>query len=159
LTGDLSAAWSKLEGYAARLALVIHCVRCAAGDSTLKTPDTVDAKSIEVGVAWSRWFGDEARRIYRILEETPEEQEQRELVELIRGKGGAATPRDLQRWRDRRFATSGDAERALSELVKAELGRWAMDNPNRSGGRPSVQFILADAIDADKTLQFPEKSG
>lgn|GEM_PF-6363501 len=25
--GDLAAAWSKLEGYAARLALIIHCVR------------------------------------------------------------------------------------------------------------------------------------
>ncbi|HWP39711.1 MAG TPA: DUF3987 domain-containing protein, partial [Tepidisphaeraceae bacterium] len=30
--GDLATAWSKLEGYAARLALVVHCVRQAAGE-------------------------------------------------------------------------------------------------------------------------------
>jgi len=42
LTGDLSAAWSKLEGYAARLALVTHFVRWAADDPTLHDPDAVD---------------------------------------------------------------------------------------------------------------------
>ena len=33
LSGGLSAAWSKLEGYAARLALVVHLTRWAAGDT------------------------------------------------------------------------------------------------------------------------------
>ena len=33
LGGDLAAAWSKLEEYPARLALVIHCTRWAARDS------------------------------------------------------------------------------------------------------------------------------
>jgi hypothetical protein len=32
LTGDMAAAWSKLEEYAARLALVVHFIRWAAGD-------------------------------------------------------------------------------------------------------------------------------
>src|SRR5262249_21903285 len=32
LTGDMAAAWSKLEEYAARLALVVHFTRWAAGD-------------------------------------------------------------------------------------------------------------------------------
>src|SRR5262245_61850795 len=35
LTGDLSAAWSKLEEYAARLALVVHFARWAANDPLL----------------------------------------------------------------------------------------------------------------------------
>ena len=42
LAGDLSAAWSKLEEYAARLALVIHLVRLAAGDATLACVYKVD---------------------------------------------------------------------------------------------------------------------
>jgi len=33
LAGPLSAAWSKLEGYAARLALIVQLIRWAAGDS------------------------------------------------------------------------------------------------------------------------------
>ncbi|MFQ5734471.1 MAG: DUF3987 domain-containing protein, partial [Planctomycetaceae bacterium] len=36
LTGDLAAAWSKLEEYAARLALVVHFIRWAADDPQLK---------------------------------------------------------------------------------------------------------------------------
>ncbi|MCL2648256.1 MAG: YfjI family protein [Phycisphaerales bacterium] len=40
--GDLAAAWSKLEGYAARLALVLHCVRSVNGE--------VDASAVEAYV-------------------------------------------------------------------------------------------------------------
>ena len=36
MDGDLSAAWSKLEGYAARLALVIHCARQTPGFSSCR---------------------------------------------------------------------------------------------------------------------------
>src|SRR5262249_37174468 len=32
LSGDFAAAWSKLEGYCARFALVLHVVRVAAGE-------------------------------------------------------------------------------------------------------------------------------
>jgi hypothetical protein len=43
LSGELSAAWSKLEEYAARLALVIHFTRWAASDADPQSPDAVDA--------------------------------------------------------------------------------------------------------------------
>jgi len=75
LAGDLSAAWSKLEGYAARLALVVHFVRWAADDSTLASADEVDADSIAAGVELSRWFGNEARRAYAILSESDDERD------------------------------------------------------------------------------------
>ena len=67
LAGDLSAAWSKLEGYAARLALIVHLVSWAAGDPTLDPPEAADEASIEAGIAMSRWFGHEARRVYAIM--------------------------------------------------------------------------------------------
>jgi hypothetical protein len=35
MAGDLAAAWSKLEGYAARFALLVHLVRAESGDQTL----------------------------------------------------------------------------------------------------------------------------
>lgn len=93
LTGELSAAWSKLEGYAARLALVIHYVRWAIDDPTLATVGEIDAKSIEAGASLSRWFGNEARRVYAILGESSEQRDQRRLIELIQRKGGSVTVR------------------------------------------------------------------
>src|SRR5208283_608648 len=34
LSGDLAAAWSKLEGYTARFALLVHLIRAASDDTT-----------------------------------------------------------------------------------------------------------------------------
>ena len=51
LTGDLSAAWSKLEESAARLALVIHCIRQAAGEPV--DPWLCDAHSMTSGTTLS----------------------------------------------------------------------------------------------------------
>jgi hypothetical protein len=144
LTGDLAACWSKLEGYAARLALVIHCVRQVAGDPNLAYAEVADVMSIEAGIKLSNWFGGEAKRVYAVLGETHDEQVQRDLVELIRRKGGLATPRELQRWRDRQFPTSDAAETGLRSLVSAGYGRFNTDIPGPTGGRPAFRFTLTD---------------
>jgi hypothetical protein len=157
LTGDLSAAWSKLEGYAARLALVVHLVRWAAGDPTLATAEAVDAESIAAGVGLSRWFGAECRRIYAVLDESSEQQELRQLVELLQRKGGVATPRDLQRWRDRQYPTAAEAEEALGRLVKVGLGTWQTDDHDGGRGRPALQFLLHTDSDANRP-EAQEKS-
>ncbi|HOA62715.1 MAG TPA: DUF3987 domain-containing protein [Bacillota bacterium] len=141
LTGDLAASWSKLEGYAARLALIVHCARWAAGDFTLKEPDVVDEQSVEAGVTLSRWFGIEARRVYGILSETPEQRERRRLVEMIESRGGSVTVRDVFK-ASRRYSSASDAESALDSLAKAGVGHWEHPKPGPSGGRPTRQFVL-----------------
>ena len=78
LTGDLAAVWSKLEAYTARLALIIHFVRWAAGDPTLTDPDAIDAQSVGMGARLCQWFGHEARRVYAVLGESDEDREQRQ---------------------------------------------------------------------------------
>ncbi|MCJ7544218.1 MAG: DUF3987 domain-containing protein [Phycisphaerae bacterium] len=156
LTGDLSAAWSKLEGYAARLALVVHFVRWAAGDTTLAGFDVVDEASIAAGVALSRWFGQETRRVYAILEETDVDRQRRGLVELIQRRGGAVTARDLMR-SSRAYPTSETAEYALNGLVQAGLGRWVDAGPTEQGGRPTRRSVLADAVDVDTTPKTPRE--
>ena len=148
LMGDLSAAWSKLEGYAARLALVIHLVRCAAGDNTIVSADEVDEVSVAAGVELSRWFGQEARRVYDILGESDEGRDRRQLVELIRRKGGTVTGRDLMR-SSRMYPTADDAEEALKELTDAGFGRLEFDNHGGGRGRPVQRFILTDTVDVD----------
>jgi hypothetical protein len=150
LTGDLSAAWSKLEGYAARLALVIHCVRWAIDDPTLAPMDEIDAESIQTGVLLSRWFGNEARRVYAMLGESDEQRGQRRLFELIQRKGGSVKVRDLMR-SGRAFQDAAAAEQALDELSKTGYGHWETPPTGPAGGHPTRRFVLAPSVDVDTT--------
>lgn len=150
LTGDLSAAWSKLEGYAARLALVVHLVRWAAGDPTIVSLDLLDEVSVASGVTLSRWFGQETRRVYAILEETDDNRNRRGLVELVQRHGGSVTARQLMR-SSRAYPTSEAAEEALNGLVQDRLGRWEDAGPTEQGGRPTRRFVLVDSVDVDRT--------
>ena len=144
LIGDLSAAWSKLEEYAARLALVVHFARWADRDSTLESADWVDASSMEAGIRLARWFKHEARRVYAMLTESDAERDQRRLADWIASKGGAATARDVQmgcRW----LREPGAAEAALEGLVRAGRGRWQGVETTPRGGRPTRVFTLTTA--------------
>lgn len=157
LTGDLSAAWSKLEGYAARLALVVHFVRWAAQDRTLANSEAVEEASVAAGIELSRWFKHEARRLYAMLGESEEDRQHRQLVELIRRKGGSATPRELMR-SSRIFKTATEAEVALDELAKVGLGRWEDALTTAKGGRPTRRLTLVDDVDVDKTPSKPKEN-
>jgi hypothetical protein len=141
LSGDEAAAWSKLEGYAARLALVVHLTRWAAGDATLRDPARVDEASIAAGVVLARWFGDEARRVYAILSENDDDRKTRRLVEWIERKGGSVTVRDLKRG-PREYRDADKAAKALGELVAAGVGRWEVDEHTGGRGRPVDRFRL-----------------
>src|SRR5262249_58316763 len=91
LTGDMAAAWSKLEEYAARLALVVHYTRWAAGDAMLTNANVVDAASMNAGITLAKWFKHEARRVYAMLDESDAERDQRRLGDWIGRKGGTGT--------------------------------------------------------------------
>ena len=140
MIGEMSAAYSKLEEYAARLALVIHCVRSAAADPDLESPDLVDATSIKMGIKLTRWFGSEAERVYAMLSENEQQREQRQLIEWIERKGGRITARQVQQGH-RRYKTAQDAEAALEELAAGGLGYWE-SSPTGQRGHPTRRFIL-----------------
>jgi hypothetical protein len=156
--GHHAAMLSKIEAVAARLALVVHMVRFAAGDSTLQDLDHVDGESVGAGVTIARWFAHEAERVYGVLRESEEDSDQRELVEWIRRKGGRATAKELQRG-PRRFRTSEVGELALAELVKLGIGSWESKPPGADGGRPTRVFRLATTGDGDETLPFSQETG
>ncbi|TWT67755.1 hypothetical protein Pla123a_43140 [Posidoniimonas polymericola] len=146
LTGDLAAAWSKLEEYAARLALVVHLIRWAAGDlpEDGSSDNTVDAASMAAGIALVAWFKREARRVYRQLSESDDDRRLRQLAEWIERKGGKVTAREVQQGR-RDCPTAADAEAVLEELVAAGWGAWSVSAPTAKGGRPSRIFVLSTA--------------
>ena len=140
LVGELAAAWSKLEGYAARLALIVHLVRVAADDPTVN-PDEIDAESIQSGAALVGWFGHEAKRVYQTFGESDEDRERRQVVELIRRKGGEISARDLQRSTRRFRGSAEEAKKALTGLAELGLGSWFTVE---TAGRPVAVFRLLD---------------
>lgn len=143
LSGDLAAAWSKIEGGAARLALVFHLIRQANGEPGVG--EAMDEKSVTAGVTVARWFAHEARRIYAILDEGEEEEDLRIRLETIQRKGGRVTVRDWQRTRG--LETAEDAEAELSGLVDDDLGTWEQIPPGPKGGRPTRAFVLRPVSD------------
>jgi hypothetical protein len=157
LTGDMAAAWSKLEEYAARLALVVHFTRWAANDANLTKPDIVDAASMNAGIVLANWFKHEARRIYAMLDESDADRDERRLVDWIGRKGGTATPREVQqgcRW----LKEPGAAEAALEKLVKARRGAWRDMPTTAKGGRPARAFGLPTPSTVHESPAQPEKT-
>jgi hypothetical protein len=158
LTGDLAAAWAKLEEYPARLALVVHFSRWAASDATLVDPGRLDADSMSAGVALADWFKNEARRVYAMLDETDADRDLRRLIESIERKGGTVTPREVQRG-CRWLKEPGKAEAALQDLVNAGHGTWRDSPTTVKGGRPTRSFVLGGvySVDIDETPTSPEE--
>ncbi len=158
LDGDLCASWSKLEGYAARLALIIHLTRWAEGDGSVDV-DKVDVASVEAGIALSRWFGNEAKRVYGVLDENDSSREHRKLIDLIERRGGSITIRELTQlsrpYRDNPEA----AEKVLNGLVIAGLGEWEPVQTTSAGGRPTTRFTLFKASTVYETPDNPLDNG
>ncbi len=116
----------RLRAYAARLALVDHLVRGDAADAEVVGPESMAA-----GVKLCRWFTAEKRRVYAKVFETAEERNAAGLVELIRGRGGRITVRDLMRSYTQRYPDVASAEVALAQLVALGLGRWVEEDQKR----------------------------
>ena len=153
LSGDLAAAWSKLEEIPLRLALIIHCVKMATGETTT---DRVDVDTIEAAIALTRWHCYETRRVYAMLAESDTDSERRQLADWIRGKGGSITVRELQQGR-RDIKTSEQAEAILTAMANAGYGHWETQPPGESGGRPARLFVLVSANPVYTTLSEPEE--
>jgi hypothetical protein len=139
LSGDLASAWSKLEETAARLGLIVHFVRWAAGD--VADEARLGPESMNAGITLAKWFKHETRRVYIMLSETDTERDQRRLVEWIGRKGGTVTAREVRqgcRW----LKKPGAAETALEELVKAGCGSWEQSPPGQRG-QPTRRFTLS----------------
>ena len=152
--GELAAAFSKLEGYAARFALLHHVVTRLSRleDDTAD----VEVESIEAGVTFSRWCAEEARRIYTTLSESEDERNARRLVEYIRSRGGEITARELQKSNSRKYPESEHAQEALDALAAAGFGHWIEPAPSKRGGQPARRFTLLPTPDTtDSTDNGP----
>jgi hypothetical protein len=139
------AAWNKLNGYAARLALVGQLAHDPV--ATIVTGEVMQA-----ACDLARWFGAEAARIYNSLAETDKQRERRKLVELIQSREWSVTVRDvMQSYRPLRNKRE-EAEAALNDLEKTGQGKWEPVAPSAKGGRPTRVFRLLDPSTSTEPL-------
>jgi 5S rRNA maturation endonuclease (ribonuclease M5) len=148
------AAWCKLTGYAARLALV---GQLAADPQS----QTITGETMQAACDLARWFGNEAVRIYAELAETREQREQRELCEFIERRGETVTERDLVTYyRPIKNLGAGGTEKAtemLNDLVKNGCGKWEQSRPS-GRGRPTRIFRLLLASASAKITDLRGKT-
>lgn len=141
-SGALAAAYSKLEGYCARFALLVHLIREATRDTRLESNNSIDVASVRAAVTMTRWFAHETERIYETLNISTSAVRTRSLLETLEGMEDGITVRELMRT-DRKYR--GDATlatTALDNCVKSGLGRWELRPPSLRGGRPTRVFHL-----------------
>lgn len=152
-----AASGSKIEGYAARLALIVALAADAQATE-------VDVAAMASGIELADWFGAEAQRVYASMTERPEDRERRRLIELIAAKGGAVTARELSHG-PQRYRKPGAATVALDDLVDVGAAMWREDPPAdrpQGGGHRVRRCVLhgGDTGDGDTSLPFsPVETG
>jgi hypothetical protein len=147
---EQAAVLAKLEGYAARLALIHHVVSHVGQRSYGLCP--IGQESIRAGIMLAEWFAEEALRIYQAFRLTDEERKQHDLVAWIEARGGHTTGKGLRDSCRAQYPTGEEAEMALIDLVAAGLGEWRDVASGPQGGRPTRAFYLA-------ALETPENPG
>lgn len=145
------AMMAKIECAAARLALVVHLGRVAGGEDVSTT--VIDGESLRRGVLLANWFRREAERTYLRLAEGDDDREARQLLDIVRRKGGSVSGRELVQ-SSRKFKTVKDAEAALSRLVDAGHGQWVY-LPQCGPGAPKARRFVLPGASGDPVYRTP----
>jgi hypothetical protein len=144
--------WSShLTRQAARLALVIHLSRYAAGEDV--DPQQCDATSMQHGIALARWFAYEAQRVLKKVSLTAERRDLQQLYEWIRRHpAGSVTIRDVCRSNSRKYPTAQCAMAAMTKLKDSGLCQWSHTTPGHQGGRPThrMEVIKKRKVTSDE---------
>ena len=138
----LRSAYRKLEGGAARLALVVHSLRWASGEFGPERLFQLDVDSMLAGIALSDWFLVEADRVYNAMLHDNKATEFDDLTNWIRGRGGSITAFELSRLKKSKFPTTTNAKKVLDRLVNEGRGTWSKSGSSKRG-RPTEVFCIA----------------
>lgn len=130
--GPVGEMVSKMRAWVARLALVCHMIRQAGAQPTLG--HRIDADSIRRGIGLARWAAREWQRVFEGMERGSIEADDRALRDWVRGRGGVATTRDLQRHGPAAYRAPGAAEAGLARLARSGAAEW---QTVPTGGRPA----------------------
>ncbi len=125
---------AKMQGYAARFALIIQLTRKAAGATDR---DSVDRESVAGAAQLVRYFAAHMRRVYAQLQVTPEDRRIDQAIRWITSHGNAVTARALQRHRVAGIKDASQARAFLSRLQERGYGVV------KEGPKGQVMFTLS----------------
>jgi hypothetical protein len=137
LPDHLRGPYAKLEGYTARLALLLHLCRRVAGEAR---HDAVDARSVTAATALIAYFQAHMTRVYTRLWSTRADQRAEIALQWIRAHGRECTIRDLQRHRVAGVTRASQAEKLVRDLV--DLGQGKMRERQLPSGRTQRVFVI-----------------
>ena len=142
---NLYGPWAKMEGYAARIALILHISRSLCNET--KNVD-IDEVSMAGAVKLINYFKSHVRRVYAQLYTPAEERIVSALLAWIRRqKSRVVTAREVCRSGIRGIKNSDDAKYLLEQLAERGYGTVEEVAPKR--GRKVFRFTL------DKDTQHP----
>jgi hypothetical protein len=136
----LRGPWSKLRGYCARLALIVHYLRWAAGEGATEK-GSLDGESMARAVELVAYFKDHARKVYAALETDPRVRPARRVLDWAYSHHRAQiSKRDAYRAaRGEGVAKPEDIDTVLELL---ERNGWIRPAPStdepRRRGRPTA---------------------
>jgi hypothetical protein len=134
---NLRGAWSKLRGYCARLALILHCLRLAVGERV--DPD-VDGESVRRAVRLVDYFKDHARRVHGLMATDRDTEAARRILQWIDGHDRKEFKR-WEVWKDLEsqewFPRIEDLDEPLARLIRHRYLRLRTPPKNPCGGRPA----------------------
>lgn len=110
---------AKLEGYATRLALILHLCRLVSGEADA---EAVEEQSVMAAIALVHYFQAHAKRVYARLRSTRADQRAETAIRWIQAHGGVCTVRDLQRHRIAGVTRASQAEKLVRDLIDLEAG-------------------------------------
>lgn len=142
----LSGPWQKMMAYAARLALIVHRVRWAAGEHV---SHDVDEQSMGAAGELVDYFKSHARRVYALLHTSEEDKRILAAVEWIHKQPSrTTTARAILRCHVGGVKAADEAEALLNKLAEYKYG--TVRETSSGHGKPSLTFTLT-ANDAPST--------
>jgi hypothetical protein len=140
----LAGPWSKLRGYAARLALILHFLRWACGETECQD---VDGESMERAEKLVTYFKSHARKVYAEMDADPRLAAAKRLVRIImREKLSALTRRDAYRALRGSWKDLAEIDPILSVLETHGYLRPVQTPSNRPGRKPSLAYEVHPSI-------------
>lgn len=134
--GAIAAAYSKLEAYCLRFALIFHLIDLVEGRAK-NVESRVQLDTFERAIELTDWFKWQTQRVYKSLQGY--DPEIFELVKLIRDQFQGEISSDELRKAKSKYRGSGAAQDALEELQRRKLGRFY---DVQTDGRPKNVFKL-----------------
>ncbi len=136
--GYLESVYSKLEGQAAKLALVIHMMRWTEDPSLSST--VIEAESMRMGIELTRWCRREIKRIYMISNQALKSDEEEKVLEFVANMEEASL-RNIKRT-PLRGMSSDQVNQIIDGLVKK--GHLLEVTQQQEGkGRPTQSFRVS----------------